>query len=422
MGVLVGAVLCSAAPVRAQNVNARLDQVIRFYSDDRKSFMGTVLVARDGKPVLSAGYGFANLEWSVPNAPGTKFRIGSLTGHFTAAAVLLLEQLGKLRVDDPLKKYLPDIPAAWGAITLQHLLADTSGIPDYTEVPEYRTARLSAMTPDKLLALVRDRPLEFAPGERFNRSNSGYLLLGFAIEKAAGVPYQRFVREGLLTPAGMGESGFEAGNAVVTRRASGYALSSAGLANTDLSQMALSNAAGGLFSTSGDLLKWTQALFSGKILSAASLQKMTTTVRDHHALGVTSQTTNNRRVVSGSGASEGFAAVFDFYPESRTTVIVLSNLEGTVAGEMAAQLGAVAQGDEVRLTYRAAGDFSAGRDSQAIRRNLRAGAQGEHHDWPSRFAADRPGHRPGGGAAVRGSRAPLLSARRRRPDRISRRR
>src|SRR5215204_788851 len=279
IAALVGALLCIAAPARAQTVGTRLDQIIRFYSDDKKTFMGTVLVARDGKPLLSAGYGFANVEWSVPNAPGSKFRIGSMTAQFTAAAILLLEERGKLRLDDPVKKYLPASPAAWDGVTIQHLLANTSGIPSYSQVPEYHTVRATAATPDKLIALVRDRPLEFRPGERVSESTSGYLLPGFVIDRVAGVPYQRFVRDNLLTPTDMFESGFE-GNAMVLRLASGYSPSAAGPVPADYIHMTLPYSAGGLYATTGNLLKWSDALFSRKILNAPALQKMVTPVRD----------------------------------------------------------------------------------------------------------------------------------------------
>jgi CubicO group peptidase (beta-lactamase class C family) len=350
IGALLGALLCTAAPARAQNVSTRLDEIIRFYSDDKKTFMGTVLVARDGKPILSAGYGFANVEWSVPNTPATKFRIGSMTAQFTAAAILLLEERGKLRLDDPLKKYLPDIPAAWQGVTIQHLLAHTSGIPSYSQVPEYRTVRAAAATPDKVIALVRDRPLEFRPGERVSESNSGYLLLGFVVDRVAGVPYPRFVRDNLLMPVEMFESGFE-GNAMVMRLASGYSPSSAGPVNADYVHMTLPYSAGGLYATSGNLLKWSETLFSRKVLNAAALQKMLTPVRDTQALGLSVRTVNGRRVISSAGSIEGFSSVLDFYPETRITVIVLSNLATTIAGELAAQLGGAAQGDEVQLTY-----------------------------------------------------------------------
>jgi CubicO group peptidase (beta-lactamase class C family) len=166
----------------AQNVDARMDQVVQSYVSN-KQFMGTVLVARGDQVVFSKGYGSANLEWAIPNTPQTKFRLGSITKQFTAASILLLEERGKLKTDDPVKKYIPEAPAAWDKMTIFHVLTHTAGIPNFTSFPDYRTSAPFATTPEKLVARFRDKPLEFEPGEKWNYSNSGYVLLGYLIEK-----------------------------------------------------------------------------------------------------------------------------------------------------------------------------------------------------------------------------------------------
>ena len=134
----------------AQDNVARMEQVVRSYLD-AKQFMGSVLVARDGKVILSKGYGSANLEWDVPNSPTAKFRLGSITKQFTAACILLLEERGKLKVEDPVKKYMPDPPAAWDQVTIFHLLTHTSGIPSFTGFPDYSSTEAFATTPEKLV-------------------------------------------------------------------------------------------------------------------------------------------------------------------------------------------------------------------------------------------------------------------------------
>ena len=136
--------------------------------------------------VFSKGYGFANLEWDVPNSPTAKFRLGSVTKQFTAACILLLEERGKLKIDDPVKKYMPDAPAAWDKVTIFNLLTHTSGIPSFTGFPDYASTEAIATTPEKLVARFRDKPLEFQPGEKWNYSNSGYVLLGYLIGKTVG--------------------------------------------------------------------------------------------------------------------------------------------------------------------------------------------------------------------------------------------
>src|ERR1700733_11224416 len=148
-----------------------LDQIVQSYVT-AKTFMGTELVARGTDVLFSKGYGMANLEWDIPNSPSTKFRLGSVTKQFTAASILLLEERGKLKVEDPVKKYMPDAPAAWDKVTIRHLLTHTSGIPSFTGFPEYRKTEPFETTPEKEVALFRDKPLEFAPGEKWNYSNS----------------------------------------------------------------------------------------------------------------------------------------------------------------------------------------------------------------------------------------------------------
>src|ERR1700680_80387 len=186
---------------RTQDVS-RMDQIMQSYAS-AKTFMGTVLVARGGEILLGKGYGMANLEWDIPNAPSTKFRLGSVTKQFTAASILLLEERGKLKVEDPVKKYMPDAPAGWDKVTIRHLLTHTSGIPSFTGFPEYRKIEPFETTPEKEVALFRDKPLEFAPGEKWNYSNSGYVLLGYLIERISGQPYEKFVQENIFTPLGM---------------------------------------------------------------------------------------------------------------------------------------------------------------------------------------------------------------------------
>jgi CubicO group peptidase (beta-lactamase class C family) len=138
-------VLFLAASCFAQDAG-RMDQIVQSYAADRK-FMGTALVARDGQVLFSKGYGFANLEWKIPNTPDTKFRLGSVTKQFTAASILLLEERGKLSITDPVKKYMPDAPAAWDKITIRHLLTHTSGIPNFTGFSDYEKLEPFPATP-----------------------------------------------------------------------------------------------------------------------------------------------------------------------------------------------------------------------------------------------------------------------------------
>src|ERR1700704_1575372 len=218
---LILATACLAQDKNSSESVARMEQIIQ--ANVPKQFMGTVLLAQDGKILLDKGYGFANLEWEIPNTPTTKFRLGSVTKQFTAASILLLEERGKLKVEDPVKKYMPDAPAAWDKITIFHVLTHTSGIPSLTSFPDFESHEAQAMTPDKLVEWFRDKPLEFEPGTKWNYSNSGYILLGYLIEKISGQSYSEFIQQNIFGPLGMKDSGYDSNAAIIPHRASGYA-------------------------------------------------------------------------------------------------------------------------------------------------------------------------------------------------------
>lgn len=336
------------AKTKKADTTPRMEQVVQSYLS-KHEFMGSVLVARDGKTLLNKGYGSANLEWKIPNSPTTKFRLGSLTKQFTAASILLLEERGKLSLDAPVKQYLPDAPAAWDKVTIFHLLTHTSGIPNFTSFPDYGPTEALETTPEKLVARFRDKPLDFQPGEKFSYSNSGYALLGYLIEKTSGQSYATFVKQNLFDPLGMKDSGTDSNAAILPNRASGYMPDSAGPKNAGFVHMSIPYAAGALYSTTGDLLLWEQGLFGGKLLKPASLQKMTTPSKGDYAFGLVVQTRNGRKLIEHNGGIEGFNTHLSYYPESKTTVVVLGNLNGGAPDAIAGQLGALAHGDKVLL-------------------------------------------------------------------------
>lgn len=338
-----------AACCFAQDVS-RMDQVVQSYVSEKK-FMGSVLVARGDETLFSKGYGSANLEWNIPNSPNTKFRLGSVTKQFTAAAILLLDERGKLKIDDLVRKFVPDAPAAWDKITLYHLLTHTSGIPNFTNFPDYRSQEPFPATPEQLVARFRDKPLDFQPGEKWSYSNSGYVLLGYVLEKASGESYQAFLQKNIFDPLGMKDSGYDSNSAVIKSRASGYAPSDNGgfPLNAGFIHMSIPFSAGALYSTTEDLLKWERGLFGGKVLSLASLAKMTTPFKEDYACGVSVRTIKGHKVIDHGGGIEGFTTFLAYYPESKTTVISLSNIGGPAPQEMTPLLAAIAQGETVEL-------------------------------------------------------------------------
>jgi CubicO group peptidase (beta-lactamase class C family) len=326
-----------AAPSPKQRAQA---YVAGFATTDH--FSGVILVAKDGKPVFRKAFGLANREWGIPNTPEGKFRLGSITKQFTATAILQLQEAGKLSVDDPIAKYYPDAPAAWKAVTLRHLLTHTSGIPSYTALPGFfiGEARLDR-TPQQIIELTRDKPLEFEPGTRFSYDNTGYIILGYVIEKVSGERYADYVAKHIFQPLGMASSGYDVSETIVPQRVAGYVRGSAGFTNAPYLSMTEPYAAGSLYSTADDMLIWDHALYAARPLSAASLAAMFTDYGHGYGFGWEIGKLQGHRRVGHSGGVNGFVTHFDRYPDDRLTVIVLSNASDSPVERIAANLGAI---------------------------------------------------------------------------------
>jgi CubicO group peptidase (beta-lactamase class C family) len=325
-----------------------MDEVVQSYVP--REFMGSVLVARDRVVLFNKGYGSANLEWDIPNTPSTKFRLASITKGFTAASIMLLQERGKLKVEDLVKKYIPDAPAAWDKVTIFNLLTHTSGIPDYSKFPDFPLFSTFPTTTEQLVARFRDKPLDFEPGAegKGNYTNSGYVLLGYLIEKISGQSYEQFVRENIFTPLGMKDSGYDSTNGVIPRLAAGYVPADGGPLHARFAHPSVWHAAAGVYSTTEDLLRWEQGLFGGKLLSSSSLEKMFTPFRFNYALGHVVHTVNGRKVIEHTGLFDGFTTVLAYYPESKVIIVVLGNLNG-LEQEIAGKLAALTFGETVQL-------------------------------------------------------------------------
>jgi CubicO group peptidase (beta-lactamase class C family) len=329
--------LASAQGAGDANIPARLDQIARSYTPNN-AFMGAVLVVDGDKVLLDKGYGMASLEWGIANTPETKFRLGSITKQFTATLVLFLQQDGKLKVDDPVSKYLPDTPKAWEKITIANLLGHTSGIPNFTSLKDFGTWSQSPRTSADILAFFRDKPLDFEPGSKFAYSNSNYEVLGAIIEKVSGRTYGNLLRERIFDPLGMKDSGLDKDELILPKRAEGYRPDKDGLVVARSESMSVPWSAGSIYSTTGDLLKWEHGLFGGKVLSADSLKAMTTPGKGDYGFGVGIHETAGNKVVAHGGGIEGFNTNLIYVPEKRIAVVVLANVNGGAPGEMGDQL------------------------------------------------------------------------------------
>lgn len=325
-----------------------MDQVVRA-ALDTDAFAGSVLVARDGEILLDRGYGLANREWNIPNAGDTKFRLASVSKQFTAVAIMILSERGLVDLDAPVKTYLPDSPAAWDGVTVRRLLNHTSGVPDFTRFDDHEAFKILPTTTEALVGRFRERPLDFTPGEKFAYSNSGYIVLTAVIEKVSGQAYSDFVVGTLFRPLGMNDSGYDSHAAVLPGRASGYTPTGNGVANADYVDMSVPQGAGGLYSTTRDLLKWEQALFGGSVLQPSSLAELTRPERNDYALGLEVTTDGEDRIVSHSGGIEGFNTYLAYDTAKRMTVVVLGNLNGAAPEKLGGELMTLARGGTVTL-------------------------------------------------------------------------
>lgn len=290
----------------------------------------SVAITKHGKVVFEQGFGVKNLDSQTPVGPHTRFEIGSITKQFTAAAILQLKEQGKLSLSDPLGKYVPQYAAAKN-VTIEQLLWQVSGIPDYVGVNDFvhiATTRRGSLA--AVLALVAGKPLQFAPGTKWAYSNTNYYLLGHVVEVASGMPWDTYVRTHIFAPANMTDSTFMKDERGIADMATGYAQEKGGFSPAP-PFTGWTGAAGAIVSTAVDLAKWDHALLAGKLISAADLQLMTHPghLRDGKSTGygfgweIGARDATAR--IAHSGGTFGFAAQNDVYPKLGEAIVVLQN-------------------------------------------------------------------------------------------------
>lgn len=337
-----------AGPAVCQSLGARTERAIDVAMqgpvDAGWTAGGAVAVMRAGKVVFARGYGVANLETGTPVTPDTVFRIGSLSKQFTAVAVLLLQQDGKLRLDDPARTYLPQMPAG-DPTTIRQLLTHTSGIADYAGREGFDRETLLPHTTDQLLAFVLSKaPLHtFEPGTEWQYSSSNYALAGAIVERVSGMSLGGFLKLRIFDPLGLKSTALDSERDVVPRRASGYDRTPSGYANARAISMTVPFAAGAMRSTVRDLLVWADALSHGRVLQPDSYRQMTTPVRlNDGSLPVVTLPGGGRQVVSygmgvnvagdprrpdlwHDGAIDGFTSRLGVFGASDVAVAILVN-------------------------------------------------------------------------------------------------
>lgn len=331
---------CQAAP--PGNARAKIDQYMQA-AVKTEHFMGSVLVARGGHVIIAKGYGKANIKKNIPNTPETEFRIGSVTKQFTAMAILMLQDEGKLKVTDTVCKYVPACPKDWQPIRISNLLDHTSGIPDFTNFSGYMKVRSQSMTPTQLVALFKDKPLEFKPGTKFKYSNSGYVLLGYIIDRVSDEGYKQFLQQHIFDPLGMAHSGYGKSHPTSNSHAKGYRYRAGQYKPASFVNMTVPFSAGALYSTVRDLYTWDRALDAntGKLIPKTLHKKMFTPhVRVGGKLARIEGTTNPVHYGFGwfiknefgyleyshEGGIAGFTSLNSWFPKQHVYVIVLDNM------------------------------------------------------------------------------------------------
>jgi CubicO group peptidase (beta-lactamase class C family) len=292
----------------------------------------SLAVTIDNELIFTKGYGLANVELQSPALDETVYEVASLTKQFTALAVLLLAQDGKLALDDPIRKYFPEAPATWDKITLRHLLTHTSGIPDFDDAGQGLDPRRE-YTKDELVHLAGTLPLKFAPGARWSYSNTAYVLLGVLVHRVSGKHYGDFLRERVFSPLHMGSTRVNSGEDLIPFRASGYELDEGRLKNQAWLSSSLGETAdGGLVSSVVDLAKWDSAIQSGALLPPGRWQEVFTPVTLNsgktfpYGFGWFIREQAGHPYYEHSGRLQGFASHILRFPGARVSVIVLANL------------------------------------------------------------------------------------------------
>lgn len=296
-----------------------------------QEFSGAALVARRGTILLEKAYGLADTQNNILNTVETRFQIASVSKTLTATAIMLLVERGKLNLQSPISTYLPNLPSAWSRVTVEHLLAHTSGIPDYLSFDEFTDPM--NLTSDEVIRVAGTYPLDFEPGSEYEYSNSGYVLLGKIIESVSAQTYSDFLRQNIFEPLDMRATGRDRDNAPL---AVGYA-SFDQPARTYLITNTLGD--GDLLSTVGDLYKFDRALYGEALVPSAAREKMFTPIRkNNYGYGWEIQAWNGRRVVSHTGSMNGFASVLMRFPDDDAAIVLLSNIESFDAGQAAYEI------------------------------------------------------------------------------------
>ena len=339
-------ILCALIPASADEVDDYVKNQLR-----RLHIPGaSVALVRDGRIIKAKGYGLANVEWNVPATNDTVYELGSVTKQFTAAAIMVLVEEGKVGLDDKITKYFPAAPETWEHITIRHLLSHTSGIQNHVTLPEFLNLTFQpSLTRDELIKWFFKLPLEFQPGETWAYDNTGYYLLGIVVEQASGKSYWQFLDERIFHPLGMTATRSTDPRLIVPNRASGYEWQNNSFENRSVLTPFVAFSAGALLSNVEDLARWDASLYSEKLLKKSSLDQMWTanTAKGRAAapfgygFGWFIDSYHGHHIVQHSGGTMGFSSVIYRFVDDRFTVIILTNHTDRIVDQMAIDIAGI---------------------------------------------------------------------------------
>lgn len=330
--ILLTLFLFAITLTKAQNFERSVDSLISTVFKDKNGPGAVFMVAKDGKAIYQKAFGKANLELGVDMNTKNVFQLGSMTKQFTAIAILMLAEQGKLAVTDPITKYLPDYPAG-DKITLHELLTHTSGIKDFTKMKSIQQIAQKDLSPKELIAFFKNEPMDFLPGEKFDYNNSGYVILGHIIELVSGETYENYIQKYIFEKIGMENSRYASDLAVINNRAYGYNKKETGYINKAKISFTIPFSSGSLMSTLGDMLKWQNALNLNLLLKPETINTAFTTYKlnsgeaFNYGYGWHLKEINGVATREHGGSIFGFKTMGVYMPSANIYVVGFSNCD-----------------------------------------------------------------------------------------------
>ena len=349
----------SVSPADTEDRTPKIDKLMMQYADCC-GFSGTVLVSEHNQVIFKKGYGLAVREWNIPNTPDAKFRLGSITKQFTSMLIMQQVAKGTIKLEGHLSDYLPYYRKDTGSkVTISQLLSHTSGIPSYTDAPNFfADVSRNPYAVEEFVKKFCSGDLDFEPGSKFHYDNSGYFLLGAILEHVTGKTYETLLTENIFGPLGMKDSGYDHFADILPKRATGYDQELGGVVNAAYLDMSLPYAAGSLYSTVEDLYKWDQALYTDKLLSNELKQKLFTPNLEHYGYGWVINTVpadepgGGQTAIAHGGGINGFNTLEVRYVGDHNLIVIFNNTPGASLNDMAKGVRFILYGKETSTPKR----------------------------------------------------------------------